>query len=280
MSSLRLAGPAPLLHANSSPVSWAPSSIDLTEMTLATPFDIVALATIWMRLVEGGSRPEVALPKDLDTRASLMEAGLADLIPGAWGAIGPAGARGQPVIRLTRVLAPEDWDDIAVEVMPGVYAVLGEPELAKRTFSILSELIDNATTHGQSAAGTFVCAWRLPAGNEGIAPGLHLAVADAGTGIPAHLRLNPQYRPIADDEELIRRARQPGVTGTRDRRGWGLVEVFDEATETDSSEVLIRSGRGEGVFRLRSGAPLYARYRGGLRPTIPGTWAHVRIGTP
>src|SRR5207249_3351448 len=106
--------------------------------------------------------------------------------------------------------------------------------------------------------------------------GIWVGIADAGVGIPAHLRGNPKYRAIRSDAELIRLARRPWVTGTPDRRGWGLVEVFKGAIVSGPSHLLIRSGRGEGQFHLREGRRMQARYRS-LRRPVPGAWVHLRI---
>jgi hypothetical protein len=275
MTVLKLVGSAPLLAPGYSPVSWAPSSIDLSGLRWATPFDIVALAVIWARLDEEGRAPEVVLPEDPDVRAYLVDVGLAEAIRGPW-KVGGASSAEPPVIRLTRLATAEEWDDLLEDLRPSVYTALDDSELAKRTIDILSELIDNAATHGHSAAGTFVCAQRYTGGRSGLEPGVWLGIADGGRGIPSHLRLNPKYRGIEADEQLIRLARQPWVTGTTDNRGWGLVEVFEEAAAAGPSEIVIRSGRGQGHFRLRAGARPHARYSR-LKPAVPGAWVHLRV---
>jgi hypothetical protein len=275
MSVLKLQGSAPLLSSRLPPISWAPSSIDLSELTWATPYDIAALAVIWTRLYEDGRPPKVVLPDDRQVRAYLVDIGLADAIPGDWGVRGASRVE-PPLVRLTRFAEPEEWDELLPDIIPGAYGALKDSKLAKRTLDILSELIDNAATHGHSAAGTFVCAQRYTGATSGLEPGVWLGIADGGRGIPSHLRLNPKYREIERDEELIQLARRPWVTGTRDRRGWGLVEVFEDASAAGPSDVVIRSGRGEGSFRLRAGLSPHARYRA-LRPAIPGAWVHLRV---
>src|SRR5438270_11971822 len=84
MPVLKLSGSAPLLDPASWPVSWSPTSIDLSELRWATPFDIVVLGLIWTRLAEDGREPELVLPEDAGVRAYLVDAGLATAIPGAW----------------------------------------------------------------------------------------------------------------------------------------------------------------------------------------------------
>jgi hypothetical protein len=272
MTVLKLTGPAPLL-TGSPPTSWSPNHIDLAQLRWAAPFDIVALAVIWTRLVKASATPAIALPEDADVRAQLAGDGLADVIDAEWDVdLAPPE---QPLVRLIRLESPEDWDFLTADLWTEVNVAIDDIVLARRTFGILGELIDNAGTHGKSPTGTFVCVQRHV--GEAGRPVLWLGVGDGGRGIPDHLRLNPRYRDIAEDERLIQLARKPWVTGTRDRRGWGLVEVFGEAAEAGVSEMLIRSGGGEGYFKLRATARPYAAYRR-LRPKIPGTWIHLRIG--
>jgi hypothetical protein len=271
MSILRLSGVAPVL-AGPTVTSWAPDHLDLSGLEAASPFDVVTLAVIWTRLEGAGKTPTVELPEDPVARANLFATGLADVIPGDWPSAGDQPVQ-PPLLRLLRLASAEDWDFLLADLWPEVAAALDDPRPA---FEILSELIDNAATHGQSPAGTFVCA-RSYDGGEDLMPGLWLAIGDGGPGIPAHLRLNPKYKEIAEDERLIQLARRPWVTGTRDRRGWGLVEVFEEASALGVSELLIRSGGGEGFFRLRAALRPFAMYRP-LRPKVPGTWIHLRVG--
>jgi hypothetical protein len=266
---LNLSGDRPLLGLRAAPRTWAPQAIDLSNASALTPFDVTALAVLWARLDVEGRPPEFIEPRDPAVGRYLREIGFTTLT-GAKDGTRP-GTGDQILIPLTRLAAAEDWDDMLTDLW-STGADLPHPDLVKRMVYILSELIDNATSHGRSAAGTFIAADRHPGGAA-----ISLAVADGGRGIPSHLRLNPRYRKIAEDPELIRLARQPEVTGTRDRRGWGLTEVFEQAGEVGPSQVVIRSGRGQGEFLLRPDQVPYARY-GVARPGIPGTWVHVRLG--
>lgn len=275
MSTFRLTGRAPLLFRAELPESWPPDALDLSEITWVTPFDVAALASIWFRLLDEGSVPTVEPPSDREVRAYLVDAGLDAIIPALSGPGG--GSRVEPpLVRLTHLPEPDAWDDALADVWPAIRAAVADYEDALRTIEIMSELVDNATTHGHSRMGTYVCAQRYTGETSGHEPGIWVGIADAGIGIPDHLRGNPRYTKIRGDVELIRRARQPWVTGTRDRRGWGLVEVFQEAAASGPSDLLIRSGRGEGMFRVREGIRVHARYRP-LRRRVPGVWVHVRI---
>jgi hypothetical protein len=268
MAVLKLSGPAPLL-SGIRPVSWTLTSIDLTEVSWLTPFDVVAVASLRARLAAQGQLPALIAPKTPAVREYAKAVGLTDEEAENSAPRGLA-------LPLLQLPTADAWDDLLGEVAPDFVSALPHG-LGPRGLDVLGELIDNAGTHGDSETGTFVCA-QCYDGGCGLPAGLWLGVADAGLGIPRHLRLNPRYAEVERDEELIRLARQPWVTGTRDRRGWGLVAVFEGAAGTTDGDILIRSGGGEGSFRVRREARLIARY-GARVPRLPGTWVHVRLGT-
>jgi anti-sigma regulatory factor (Ser/Thr protein kinase) len=230
---------------------------------------------MWSRLEYEGSTPEVVLPADADVRAYMVDVGLGAVL-GVLAGEGGHNQMGPPLIPLRHIATSHAWDDLINQVGPMVHLAVPDYEDANRMLYIMSELIDNATTHGHSPIGTYVSAQRYTGATSGDEPGIWVGIADAGVGIPRHLRGNPQYAQIRSDAKLIQLARQPWVTGTADARGWGLFEVFEKATASGPSDLLIRSGRGEGQFRVREGTHTYARYRR-LRQRILGAWVHVRI---
>jgi hypothetical protein len=272
-----MAGRCPLLDLANMPRSWSPTVIDLTDLVWITPFEVAGLAAIWTRLDTTERRPRVELPREAEVKAYLVDIGLDRLIPGPWGAGG--GSRIEPPwLPLTRISASEEWDDLLTVLHPALADLLREPRLTQLTMDMMSELVDNAATHGHSGTGTFVCAQLYTGATSGLSPGIWIGIADGGIGVPDHLRRNPKYRDISDDRDLIRLARQPWVTGTTDRRGWGLVQVFEDATEAGPTRLVIRSGRAQGEFTLRLGQRLTARYRR-VNPLVPGTWIHIRVET-
>jgi hypothetical protein len=202
---------------------------------------------------------------------------LPEVLPGDWGGGGGSSVE-PPWLPLTRIDRSEDWDELLPDLWPAAAGLLGDARLTNHTMEMMSELIDNAATHGRSSAGVFVCAQRYSGATSGLAPGIWIGIADSGIGVPDHLRRNPKYKAIRDDRELIRLARQPWVTGTTDRRGWGLVEAFADAAQAGPSRLVMRSGQGQGEFRLRPDQRLSARYRS-VAPALPGTWIHVRVET-
>ena len=252
--------------------------MDLSNLDWVTPLDVVGIAAIWVRLSLAGDPPDVILPKKVDVRSYLVDVGLDRVIPGHWGTGG--GCTGEePWLKLSQFKSSNEWDDRLRTLWPEAAIALGDPKLTTATIEIMSELIDNATTHGNSDVGTFVCAQKYSGTTSQLPAGVWIGIADAGVGIPAHLRRNAKYRDIQDDRKLIQLARKPWVTGTNERRGWGLVETFENATDVGPSHLLMRSGRGEGKFRLRSGLPVWAKYSE-VKPALTGTWIHLQIIGP
>ena len=275
MSFVALAGRCPLLDMDATPASWDIDTLDLSGLDWVTPFDVAAIASLWTRLSGLQRTPSVVLPADEEVRAYLVDIGLNTIIPGDWGPGG--GSRVEaPWLPLIRLESGDEWDDMLRELQPRAADAFGDVRLMLSTFYIISELVDNAATHGHSASGTFVCSQRYTGTTSRLPPGIWIGIADSGIGVPAHLRHNPKYRDIAEDQRLIGLARKPSVTGTTDNRGWGLVEAFEHAEQIGPSRVLIRSGRGEGDFRLNQGVRQGAKYRS-LVPELPGTWIHVRV---
>jgi hypothetical protein len=275
VTTIELTGRCPLLSSAQLPTTWNPDLFDLSKLEWITPFEVASIAAVWSRLVATGSVPAVRLPHDAMVRSYLVDIGLSEVIPGRWGDGG--GYSGEPPwLPLTRLESGNDWDDIVQDLWPDVAGLFADPDLTRNTMDLLGELIDNAVTHGHSNAGTYVCAQRYTGATSNLPQGIWIGVADSGVGIPRHLRRNPKYADIEDDRQLIRLARQPWVTGTRDRRGWGLVEVFESATEAGPARIVMRSGHAQGEFRLQSGIRVSARYRS-LSPSVPGTWIHVRL---
>lgn len=252
------------------------ATLDLSDLTWLTPFDTVSLAAYAMRFSVRERSLDVIGPSDDRVRAYVDNTLLGEVLEL------PSGKRSpdeDPLVPLTHLRRPDEWDDRLEELWPAVRRRVGNYEVSRALFDVLGELIDNAVTHGRSDVGTFVCVQHYTGRTSQLPPGIWAGVADAGVGIPRHLRGNSEYAAIEDDQELIRLARRPWVTGTRDRRGWGLVEVFEAAAVTGGGELLIRSGRAEGRFLVRPGRPPWARYRALPRAAV-GTSVHVRMDEP
>lgn len=120
----------------------------------------------------------------------------------------------------------------------------------------ISELIDNALQHSSSPTGAFVTAQKYAKLSR-----VRTLIVDTGIGIRGHLMRHPRFRQLADDQEAIRTALTPFVTGTYivspqdDRReyenqGLGL-SVIDQIAKSGGGELYVWSGHA--LYRSRSG---------------------------
>ncbi len=276
-----LSGRAPLLSG--CPVPWPPSddyTLDLSDLVFATPFDLVGLAALVHATPP--SRNVVVVPPRRPGVANYLQRmdlflvldGRVRVVP----ALAPELPRdpGPALVELRRLDRPDEIDDDASMLWPRLRAKLPY-EVCRGLFEILGELVDNAATHGRGAAGTFVAAQYYSGATSGMPEGFWIGVADGGIGIRDHLRHNPRYFAVESDIAAIRFSVQPWVTGTTDRRGWGLRTVLEKAGALAPGRVVIRSGIGEGAFSVNRGGATTAHYRT-HEPGIPGTWVHVLAG--
>lgn len=281
MRSIPIGGRAPLLAEQ--PVPWPPkvdTTLDLSGLTFVTPFDLVGLAVL-VRAAPAKIGLTVVPPADPNVCAYLQRMDLFAMLAGRV-RIEPdlpeEGPRepNRALIELHRLHHPDEIDDLSREFWPRLRSRLPQ-QLCANLFEILGELVDNAATHGASTVGTYLAAQYYSGATSGMLEGMWIGVGDAGIGIRAHLAGNPAYRTLASDAAAIRLAVRKWVTGTKDRRGWGLVQVLQAAGESAPGMVVIRSGRGEGRFYVGPSGTRTALYRE-LRHRTPGTWVHVLAG--
>lgn len=276
-----MAGARPLLDPNLNLRRISgPCVVDLSQLSFATPLDLVALACL---LNSAGAGAGVTLIPPVGAQVSnyLQRMELAASFDGRV-VVSPAFVPETPrdetpsLIELSRVRSLQDVQPIIDRLMPKLATVL--PGAACRhVFQIISELLENAATHGDSAVGSFVAAQYYTGETSGMPPGFWIGVADAGVGFRAHMARNSEYRAL-DSVDAIRVASQPGVNSSNDpSRGLGLASVRRAAGHEARGMVIIRSGDGEGRFFV---GPLgtTARYR--PLPKIQGTWILALAGTP
>jgi len=177
---------------------------------------------------------------------------------------------------LLEVTPLDNPDDVEIlgDRLPRLWAGrTGDPKRSRSLHFAFGELSDNATTHS-GAAPLFVAAQRYTGATSPHAARLELAVADAGVGIPEHLRRNPQYADLQGDAEAIAEALRPGVSGTRDRRGYGFFDVLREMSEVGSGELFVVSGGA--ALSVPFGMP-GRRRKWALEGSIQGSWVQVRL---
>ena len=105
-----------------------------------------------------------------------------------------------------------------------------------------------------------------------------IGVNDAGVGIPASLRNNPEYEGILDDTEAIARAAEQDVSGTTQQRGAGLYHVT-ERVQAYRGELAIISG--DGFLMVRDGGePILGSLQSLDSSPYGGTIALVSLPIP
>ncbi|WP_034270647.1 ATP-binding protein [Haloechinothrix halophila] len=107
-----------------------------------------------------------------------------------------------------------------------------------------NELLDNAVEHGASNVGAFITAQTYTGTTTG-SPRLELAVCDNGIGILSHLRQNPEHQHLTTDEQALKKAMKDGITGTSDKRGYGLSDLIGGGRKHGTIRLHLRTGAGE-----------------------------------
>lgn len=251
--------------------------LDLRAVAFVCPLDLVAIAA-WSTRVPETARGAVLI--ESSPAASYMERMrlLSHLREAGWTvpAVDTAPWEDLPdrLLELTPLMSAHDVEDLA-DRLPRLWAGrTGDPKKSRALHFAFGELSDNAMTHSGDTP-VFVAAQRFTGATSPHPARLELAVGDAGIGIPEHLRSNPSYASVAEDRDAILRALQPGVTGTRDRRGYGFHDILNEVGDVGVGELVAISGRGVVVApighssRRRVARPLPGRVR--------GTWVQVRL---
>lgn len=258
--------------------SRRPIELDLSGLEFVSPLDLVAMAA-WSESLDSSRRGTVVLPENEDVPSYLERM---DLLPwmreSGWEVpAAPAGPRRELFHKLIELVVLPDFDAVEnfADRLPRLLS--GQDPGLKRTPALgfaSGELCDNAISHsGESPI--FVAAQRYTGRTSRSAPRLELAVADIGIGIPSHLRGNPRYSGIEQDQEAISLALKPGVTGTRDRRGYGFFDVLTAAERVGTGELLIFSGHGRALVPFGKGGRR-SRFSS-LEDALPGTWVMIRF---
>ena len=153
----------------------------------------------------------------------------------------------EQLLPITRFDNVEDVEDLANKVEGGT--PVGPANLQGEISGIFYELALNAVQHSGSAIGEYAVLECAVTTQDEIL--YALGVADRGIGIPASLRLNPEYAFADSDAGAIALATQLHVTGTGDsRRGLGLDHVV-QVVRGFRGSLFIASGGG--YWNLKKG---------------------------
>lgn len=255
----------------------SPIVLDLTDVEFVCPLDLVGLV-VWGSTVKESRRGSIILPQG-SAATYLERMNVLPLLRAAgWDAARVGDDEREPLFhKLLEVTALKDaWavEDLGEQLLKLFAWKNEDPRRMRALHFAFGELCDNATSHS-GGSPIYVAAQRYSGQTSGAPARLELAVADNGMGIPEHLRRNPNYADVGEDDDAIAKALRPGVSGTRDRRGFGLFDVLHETSQVADGEMVVYSGSGSAVVPI--GTEGRRRRFRPLRGRLPGTWIQVRV---
>jgi anti-sigma regulatory factor (Ser/Thr protein kinase) len=225
-------------------------TIDARQLEFVEPAGLIQLVLAVRYIAATVSLVRFIAPDNINVDSYLARMDFYEYLPSTVQVIGTAHQmalqkhdRRDVLIALRHLNTSDDEE----EAMDQIYEYLSRQDLPTgmpaAIHFLLSELCDNAVTHGRSSHGCYLAA-------QTYRNHRHIAVGDLGIGIRAHLKGNDKYANVVTDEEAIQLAVRGGVTGAREPRGYGLYDIQQELGklqgQTGRARLLIRSGLGYG----------------------------------
>jgi hypothetical protein len=254
--------------------------LDARKLTFVSPLDLSAMVALAHSAAARGIKTTLIAPEDPDVACYLERMNVvANLPPGSSvSGVIPVQGRVDRTAFLVEVLPVSSGTVKGLEDHVG-QVVLGhlDAPAGRLAFGSIGELIDNAVSHGASELGAFAAAQAYTGRTTG-RRGVEFAICDTGIGILEHLRRNPRYHDLRTDRAALVQAMRPGVTGTDDRRGNGLADLFNITESAGYTRLVLRSGRGLASVVARQ----HDRRRRDVEAAdrISGTWAWLRVRYP
>jgi hypothetical protein len=278
---IELAGRQPLLRQT--PVHDADRRdvliLDARKLTFASPLELTAIPALVHYGTNHGATTSIVVPDDLSVTSYLVRMDVFACLPPECEVVGdlPRQARADRSGSLIEVLPVSAGGEQVLVDRVGRLAFTLDHGLRHPAFQGIGELIDNAISHGTSDIGAFAAAQMYTGATTG-QRGLEFAICDTGIGILAHLRNRRRYRMRRSAPWALRQALRRGVTGTRDKRGNGLSDLFKITEAGGHVRLFLRSGDGLASVVARQ-HDRRRRYVTTPDP-IPGTWAWLRVRHP
>jgi hypothetical protein len=255
--------------------------IDARRLLFASPLDLVGIASLAHDAALSGLGVTMTTPSDTEVASYLQRMDLFSNLPHGVVIEGdlPPEERNDlgDVLLELRVLHNSPQAELVAESVIPIARRQSDTKVSNAVFFGIGEFLDNACSHADSSAGVFVAAQAYSGKTSGHR-GLELAVGDVGVGILDHLTGNPKYSRFRRDVTAIQYALRPGVTGTRDARGYGFSDVLNETGEAGVGRLIVRSGNGIGRVTVRGGRT--HREFAETRFWTPGTWVWLRVRVP
>ncbi|MFC9650943.1 hypothetical protein [Streptomyces sp. NPDC056937] len=252
--------------------------VDATRLCFASPLDLAAVAALARRGSMAGLGTELRLPTNASVASYVQRMDLIECLPPETRIVGhlPFDIRNdrRSILLETSPLTVDTVANVGKRIAQLAEAGLGEAA-GRRVSRSIGELIDNAVSHGADSSAAFIAA-QIYTGRTTGERGLEVAICDTGVGVLGHLRRNPMHKGVMTSVDALRRALEPGVTGTDELRGHGLTDALSHAGAGSPARLVLRSGDGLVRARLRP-----ATVRGSRRESSPdwvdGTWAWLRV---
>src|SRR5207245_5144768 len=99
-------------------------TLDLTGLEWASPFDLAAVASLYLCAAAAGRDVDVVAPANPAVRRYLVDVGLSRLVGTRWQTQAPAPVE-PPLIPLTRVHRSHEWDDLMSATWPDIAVRIG-----------------------------------------------------------------------------------------------------------------------------------------------------------
>ncbi|MER7007489.1 hypothetical protein ABT297_31215 [Dactylosporangium sp. NPDC000555] len=253
--------------------------LDTRSLRWASPLELAALVTIGTDAAHQGRDVRLQLPYDEKVTSYLGRMNVIDLLEEAGckfdGSPLATGRRDRrdTLFEVTKVTTA-DSQQVAERLGEMAFGRLGR-KAGAAAFKAMSELLDNATTHGVSDVGAFTAA-QLLTGVTSNWPGFAFTVCDAGVGIFEHLRASAPHQDLVDSRAALERALQHKVSGVPggNRRGYGLGDLGKYARSDGGGRLIIRSNGAVASVVLRSECKInYSTFTAPMN----GTWASLRV---
>jgi len=229
-------------------LTWASADWDrapvlrLDQLPYTDIWPLVALACLMFP--ERGRQPPVDLRGESGATRFAHAVGLGSVAGGP----SPTLHEATRTVRLTRVHTRSEIEPTADRLAS---LLISDDESYDERLAVkyvLLELLRNAVQHSEDPLGAVVAAQRMGAGQQRSRPMIQLAVADAGIGIPRHLRRSHPH--LMDYRQALERALLPhisgtfeeGLTGSFENAGLGLYMISELARQTHGRLLIATTG--------------------------------------
>lgn len=262
--------PVPFLKWVSADWDRVPA-LRLDQLSYTDIWPLVALACLMFP--ERGRRPPVDLRGDSGATRFAHALGLGSVAGGPR----PTLHEASRTVRLTRVRTRAEIEPTADLLASLLISEEESYDVRLAVKYVLLELLRNVVQHSDDPLGAVVAAQRMGIGQRRSRPMIQLAVADAGIGIPRHLRRSHPH--LVDYRQALERALLPhisgtfeeGLTGSFENAGLGLYMISELARQTHGRLLIATTGAALVLQPAAAGSVASPRFLEPAGVGFPGT---------